>query len=433
MSYQEALQWIHSLYLFGSKLGLGRMEEMLKRLGNPHKLLRCVHIAGTNGKGSTAVMLAEIFKAQGFKTALYTSPYLESFTNRMAVNGTDINETDLINLVGLIRPLTEEIALSELGQPTQFEVVTVLAFLYFARCKPDWVVVEVGLGGRFDATNVIVPEVSVITNIGLDHTQVLGDTVEAIAFEKAGIIKAGVPVVTAAEKKPALSVIEETARRQNAPLTVIGRDVFYSTGQASIEGQVFDYQSKERKIFGLGISLPGRHQARNAATALAARELIPGLVFDEPAARCGLAATNWPGRLEVLSRKPLVLIDGAHNVDGVAALREALVEILAGRKLHLVLGFLGDKAIEDMLRLIVPLASAGLVVTRPDNQRAADPYSVAALVSSYTAIPALVVDDVSLAVTLSLHNTKDDEVLCVTGSLFTISNARKTLKDLLVK
>lgn len=427
MNYKQALAWIHSLYRFGSKPGLERIEELLRRLGEPHKRLRTVHITGTNGKGSTAALLSSILEAEGFRVGLYTSPYLESFTNRMAVSGREIGKKELALLATAIKPHVEAIACTGLGQPTEFEVVTAMAFSYFASQEPDWVVVEVGLGGRLDATNVILPCVSVITNVGLEHTQVLGDTVEKIAFEKAGIIKESVPVVTAADKPAALAVIEAVAAQRHAPLTVVGRDVTVKRGETSLDGQAFTYASRFRSLDGLKIQLLGRHQVINAACALAAREQLAEVPFSEEAARAGLAAARWPGRLEVVSREPLVILDGAHNTDGIQALREALPELIQGRKLYLVVGILADKAVGEILELVAPLATGGLIITSPDNPRAASPQEVAKLAARFASAPVQTARTVKEAVEMSLAAVRPGEALCVTGSLYTISEARAAL------
>ncbi|HHX75129.1 MAG TPA: bifunctional folylpolyglutamate synthase/dihydrofolate synthase, partial [Firmicutes bacterium] len=337
MNYQEALDWIHSLYRFGSNLGLERVTRLMKLLGNPQQQFRSVHIAGTNGKGSTAAFLAAMLQAEGLKVGLYTSPYIEAFTNRMAINGIDIDKDHLVAIVQKVKAAVEEMAAGEAGQPTEFEVVTALAFTYFAMAQPDWVVVEVGLGGRLDATNVITPDVTVITNIGLEHTQVLGETIAAIAGEKAGIIKPHIPVVTAAADEEALAVLRQVAADRGCPLYQVDRDFTYQVRSVSLEGTVFSYSSPWRRLSDVQVGLLGRHQARNATLALAARELLP-LPFREQAARVGLAHTRWPGRLELFSRRPLVMVDGAHNTDGVLALRTALQELLAGRRLRLVTG-----------------------------------------------------------------------------------------------
>lgn len=430
MHYQKALAWIHSLYRFGSKPGLERIEALLNELGNPQKELNCIHITGTNGKGSTAAMLAAMLKEQGLRVGLYTSPYLEAFTNRMAVDGSDIAEDDLARLVSRVKPLVEKVSQSHWGQPTEFEVVTALAFLYFAEKKPDYVVVEVGLGGRLDATNVIRPAVSVITNVGLEHTQVLGDTIAAIAGEKAGIIKEGVPVITAARKEEALAVIEEAARVRHAPLYRLDRDFFVTPREASLFGQTFDYKSDSRALLDLEIPLAGRHQLHNAAVALAALERLP-LPFDEQAVRRGLRKTAWPGRLEVFSADPLILVDGAHNPDGILALRQALAELAGDKPLVLILGILADKAVEEILSLIVPLATKKLILTRPQNPRAADPAQVAGLAKKYTGVPVCVIDDIFAATAAGVKEAGKGEALCISGSLYTISEARAALKSIL--
>ncbi|NLP36899.1 MAG: bifunctional folylpolyglutamate synthase/dihydrofolate synthase [Firmicutes bacterium] len=431
MDYQKALEWIHGLYRFGSNLGLERVNRLMELLGNPQHQFQSIHIAGTNGKGSTASFLAEMLQAEGFKVGLYTSPYIEKFTNRMAINGIDISEEEIVRIVEKVKPAVEELAAGEVGQPTEFEVVTALAFTYFALKKPDWGIVEVGLGGRLDATNVVQPRLSVITNIGLEHTQVLGETIAAIAAEKAGIIKRGVPVVTAAEKEEALRVFQDVVAQKETKLWQVDRDFTYEIRQAGLDGIIFDYQSPWRKITGLEIKLIGRHQARNAALAVAARELMP-LTFNEESVRTGLVRTRWPGRLEVFSREPLVMVDGAHNVDGILALRAALKEILVGRRLQLVLGILGDKAVDEILSLIIPVADAGIIITAPDNPRAANPYEVAELAKRYAGkTPVDVIPSVDDAVRRAVDGLPTGEALCVSGSLYTISEAREVLKELL--
>ena len=430
MNYQEALDWIHSLYRFGANLGLERVTRLMELLGNPQQQFRSVHIAGTNGKGSTAAFLAAMLQAEGYKVGLYTSPYIEAFTNRMAINGVDIDKNHLVAIVKKVKATVEEMKNSEAGQPTEFEVVTALAFTYFAMAKPDWVVVEVGMGGRLDATNVITPDVTVITNIGLEHTHVLGDTFAVIAGEKSGIIKPRIHVVTAAAHEEALAVIRQVAAAKGSPLYQVDKDFTYRLHSVSLEGTVFSYKSPWRELSNVQVCLLGRHQARNATLSLAARELMP-LPFQEQAAREGLLRTRWPGRLELFSRRPLVLVDGAHNTDGVLALRTALQELLAGRRLHLVIGILADKAVDEILSVLIPLATAGVIISTPQNPRAADPNLVAELAGRYAGdISVDVIPDVALAVKTAVARTRPEEALCICGSLYTVSEARETLKML---
>ncbi|MCR3922309.1 MAG: bifunctional folylpolyglutamate synthase/dihydrofolate synthase [Firmicutes bacterium] len=428
MKYEDALQWIHGLHRFGSNLGLERVTKLMDLLGNPQNKFRSVHVAGTNGKGSTAAFLAEILEAEGFRVGLYTSPYLEAFTNRMAINGEDISQEHLVQLVEQVKAAVDQLATSELGHPTEFEVVTALAFTYFAQSAPDWVVVEVGLGGRLDATNVITPVVSVITNIALEHTQYLGDTIADIAGEKAGIIKHGVPVVTAAQKEDALHIFRKIAKERNAAFYAVDHEFTQEVTSSSLDGLTFNYRSPWQQLDDLHIQLLGRHQARNAALAVAARELMP-IPSSPDVIRVGLAQTRWPGRLELFSRQPLVLVDGAHNTDGVLALRAALQELVGERKLRLVIGILGDKAVEEIVGVIVPLATAGVIVTTPDNPRAADPYLVAELARKFAGnVTVEVVASIHAAIEQAVNATRQDEALCVSGSLYTISEAREVLK-----
>ncbi len=430
MKYEDALNWIHGLYRFGSNLGLTRMTKLMELLGNPQHKFRSVHVAGTNGKGSTSAFLAQILQAEGLSVGLYTSPYIEAFTNRMALNGQDIAEDELVELVRQVKWAVEELAASEIGQPTEFEVVTALAFTYYAQHQPDWVVVEVGLGGRLDATNVITPAVSVITNIALDHTDVLGGTIAAIAREKAGIIKPGIPVVTGTEKEEALAVFREAVAERQSRLYALGHEFTEEVTASSLAGLTFNYQSPWHRLSDLQVKLLGRHQARNAAVAIAARELMP-IPFNEAAVREGLSKTTWPGRLEVFSQQPLVIVDGAHNPDGVLALRAALLELLGDRKLRLVVGILGDKAVEEIIGVIVPLAKAGVIVTTPNNPRAADPYVVAELAKKFAGdAPVEVLPKIQDAVQRAVALTQPDEALCVSGSLYTISEAREVLKEI---
>ncbi|HSW35660.1 MAG TPA: Mur ligase family protein, partial [Candidatus Limnocylindrales bacterium] len=313
LRYREALDWIHGLGRFGINPGLERVSALLHLLDNPHHKVCFVHIAGTNGKGSTAAMLASILRASGYCTGLYTSPYLLSFTNRMAVNGSDVAREDLVELVDLVRPLVERIgAEGRLGQPTEFEVVTVLAMLYFARRQVDLVVLETGLGGRLDATNVVNPLVSIITNVSLDHMEVLGDTVEAIAGEKAGIIKRGIPLLTASDDQRVLEVIQSRCLQMGAAfyrvisspkacLTKTFGNPAYALQSVAEHGQEFAYCGFQWQKHNLFIPLRGVYQVSNAATALAAAELLAekGFEFTDARVRQGLAETNWPGRLEL--------------------------------------------------------------------------------------------------------------------------------------
>ncbi len=437
--YLEALDWIHGLSRFGIKPGLERMNAMLDRLGNPHRQVDYVHIAGTNGKGSTAAILASILEAAGYQIGLYTSPYLLSFTNRMAINGRDIEQEELADLVGLIRPVVEGVTADErYGQPTEFEVVTVLALTYFARREVDLVVLEVGLGGRLDATNVVDPLLSIITNVDLEHTEVLGDTVEEVAFEKAGIIKEGIPVLTASEDPRVLAVIKARASELDASLyslfaphdnggKKIKRPVF-NRRVITDKGQIFDYTGFKRSYQDLFIPLRGRYQICNAATALAAVELLEnrGTMVDEKHLRQGLSEVIWPGRLELLKNSPKLVMDGAHNPAAIRQMAEALTEYFSYRRLVLVFGIMTDKDAPAMMSAILPLADR-VIFTKASIPRAADPAGLykTALEQLYCSREkASVNDDIGMALEEALNGASPEDLVLVTGSFYTVSDAR---------
>ena len=434
MNYQEALEWIHSTGRFGIKPGLGRMARMMGLLGNPHKKIRVIHIAGTNGKGSTAAFLSKILEEAGYRVGLYTSPYLEAFTNRMAINGEDIPEEKLVEIVNMIKPLVEDISADpELGQMTEFEVVTSIALYYFAMEAPDFVVLEVGLGGRLDATNVIEnPLVAVVTNIGLEHTEVLGDTIEKIAWEKAGIIKEGVQVVTAVPRLEALQVIQQKCLEQNAALFNLREKVNIEKKSSSLEGQTFHYSNFQGlQLKDLFISLLGEHQIVNSSTAVAVIEVLQGKGYhiSENAVRQGLKDARWAGRLEVMGKNPLMILDAAHNTDGVKSLKKALKEQVKYNKLVLVIGILGDKALDDMLKEIIPMADK-IIITKPDSPRAAEPETVAQTAEKYTRYPIILEDSIPRAINIALSLAEPKDLLLISGSLYTISEARKAVKQL---
>jgi dihydrofolate synthase/folylpolyglutamate synthase len=429
LDYEEALSWIHSIGRFGMNLGLARIEKLLRELGNPHEKLKFLHIGGTNGKGSTASFAASILESSGYRVGLYTSPYLEQFTNRMSINGVDISRERLVELVNRVKPLVETIAANpDYGQPTEFEVVTALALAYFAAESPDIVILEVGLGGRLDATNVVKPLVTAISTISLEHTQVLGNTVQDIALEKAGIIKEGSPVVTQA-KDEALSVLEEACRKKNVPLFSFGREFSARKVSGNLNGQLFHYRGIGHTLHNLRISLLGDYQIKNASLALAATELLieKGFIIPEEAIRNGLAGARWPGRLEIVRRSPLVVIDGAHNAEAFQGLRNALQNTFAYRRLILVLGILGDKALENILEIIVPLADA-LVITKPNNPRAAEPEDLKKIACKMVNGPVFVEENIPKAVNLAITMARSPDLVLVAGSLYVIGDARLFLK-----
>ncbi|CCO07672.1 bifunctional folylpolyglutamate synthase/dihydrofolate synthase [Desulforamulus hydrothermalis] len=427
MNYHQAIQYLKGLTKFGMNLGLDRIRELLRRLGNPHRHLKIIHIGGTNGKGSTTAMISSILRAAGFKTGMFTSPHLHSYTERFIINGQPVAPSQLAELISEIRPHLDDMVKEGFEHPTEFEVSTALALLYFARQQVDYVALEVGLGGAIDSTNVVIPQVSVITNVALDHMDLLGQTVEEIARVKAGIIKKGVPVVTAATGT-ALEVIRQVAAANQSRLVTVGREVSWHTGQSPgqggcrqlvINGQYHNYHIK--------LPLLGRHQQINAATAVAAVETLfsgcrrlPAAVVEE-----GLRRVEWPGRLEVVGQNPTVLLDGAHNHAGAQALRQALQEYFANRQVIFVLGMLADKQRQQVVDELAPLAKA-VIVTRPGHPRAGDWYRLAEYVKKY--LPNVeIVEEVPQAVNRALAKAGAADVVCITGSLYMVADARSAL------
>ncbi|NLA26392.1 MAG: bifunctional folylpolyglutamate synthase/dihydrofolate synthase [Firmicutes bacterium] len=434
-AYRRALDWIHSIGRFGIKPGLQRIEALLSLLGNPHRQLKYVHIGGTNGKGSVAAMIAAVLQASGYRTALYTSPYILAFNNRMSINGRDISSSELVRLVEMLRPLTEKISGErQLGPLTEFEVVTALAFSYFSRRKPDIVVLEVGLGGRLDATNVVTPLVSMITNISLDHTQVLGKFLGDVAREKAGIIKAGVPLVTGTTEEEGRRVIESTCRERWAPLFYAlpseespppgVKSAFCTHRQITAGGQLLDYEGFALSLKDLHIPLRGRFQVSNAAVALAALEQLSacGFSFTEKNIRRGLEKTVWPARLELLRRRPLLILDGAHNPAAMQGLSLSLPEYFSYNRLILVLGAMADKDL-SMFDYILPLADT-VVLTRPQLPRAAETEKLAAFLENRFSGRVIVEQEVDRALVTALDLAAAEDAVLVTGSFYTVSEAR---------
>ncbi len=427
MTYAEALDYLHSLYRFGSRLGLERVRRLLELCGNPQESVRAVHVAGTNGKGSVTAMVASILREAGYKTGMYISPYLEHFTERIQVNGKEIARRRVAELVTRVRPLVDAMVAEGYEHPTEFEVVTALAFLHYAEESTDLVALEVGLGGRFDATNTVNSLVSVITNISFDHMDRLGTTLPQIAYEKAGIIGERGTVVTGASGE-ALKVIEDTAAQRCARLIVVGRDVTFDEVSSDHRRQLLNVRSLSHDYRELEISLIGRHQQANAATAVAAVEALAwsGYQVVPAAVRSGLARARWPGRLEILGRDPMVLIDGAHNADGARVLAEALRDIVPHRKLVLVLGLLGDKCVRDILSQLVPLADE-VVVTRPVSPRALAPEVLAREVAAFDR-PVWASESIAAAVEYALSRTGPGDAVCIAGSLYLIGHVRGLLR-----
>jgi len=432
VDYKEALEFLRRLTKFGFNLGLERIRELTRRCGVPQERLRFIHIGGTNGKGSVAAMVASILKEAGYRVGLFTSPHLHSYTERMRINGVPIPEERLAALLTWFKPVLEAMVAAGYEHPTEFEVSTAVALKYFAEEGVDLAVLEVGLGGAIDSTNVISSAlVSCITNVGMDHMEYLGNNIAEIARVKAGIIKDGGVVVTAARRPAALEEISRTCREKGATLYRVGRDVTWQERRFSLAGGEFDLQGLLGTYEGLKISLLGRHQLENAATAVAVVEAAVrhhGLGVTEEHIRHGLVQASWPGRLEIMHREPMVVIDGAHNVDGARTLRRALEELFSYRRLILVLGMLADKEREKVVAELAP-KSAVVIVTRPNNPRAGNWQSLAGFVRRYGE-QVEVIEEIPEALDRALNIAGPSDLICVTGSLYMVADAREWLKKL---
>ncbi len=435
MDYRAAIAYLHSLTDYEKTrierytpdtLDLTRVERLLEALGNPHLGFRCFHIAGTKGKGSTAAMLESALRAAGHVTGLYTSPHLHTFRERVQVAGAPITREEVVALVRELQPSIEQVE-----GVTTFEAATAIAFQHFARRSVEIAVVEVGLGGRLDATNVVRPEVSIITSLSLDHTYLLGTTLEAIAGEKAGIVKPGIPVVSAPQRPQALAVIEEVCRQQAAPLTKVGTDWTYEAGPADIDGQSFSARRISGRMSELEgeyrIPLLGRHQLENALCAIAALDIArgPDLPASAEAVRAGLRQVSWPGRLEIVSRQPLVVVDCAHNPYSAQVLGQALQEWFPGRRWVLIYGASADKDAAGMLEALLPLAKY-VIATRSDHPRATAPTEIADEVATAGG-GAEVSVSVQQAIRRAFEIVEPEDGLLITGSIFLVADAREEL------
>lgn len=416
MTYEEALSYIHSICWKGSKLGLDRTRELLGKLNDPQKELKFIHIAGTNGKGSTAAMLSSILEEAGYRVGLYTSPFINRFNERMQVNHQPIPDEELAALTEYVRPYADAMA----DSPTEFELITALAMVWFARQKCDIVVLEVGMGGELDSTNIIdVPEAAVIAAMGLDHVKELGPTMADIARAKAGIIKEGGRVVSYGGNPEADEVIAAVCRARNASLCQPDFSAIVP-GDFSLEGQTFSYKG----WCGLRIPLVGAYQMNNAAVVLETVEVLRqrGWSVSDEAVRQGLADTRWPARFEVLRRDPVFIVDGGHNPHGIRATAESLRRLFPGRKITFVTGVMADKDVEHILGLIVPLADQFFTV-RPDNPRAMDAGELARRIEAMgaKATPCASVRD---GVDRAIQAEGPHGVACALGSLYMSGEVR---------
>jgi dihydrofolate synthase / folylpolyglutamate synthase len=441
LTFTEALNYLDSFINYERQprvpytreaFDLSEFERFLARLGNPHRRLNTVVVAGTKGKGSTAAMIASMAQASGLKVGLYTSPHLCSIRERIRVDNEIVSEEVFAALVNDLMPHIEAAGIAGVRRfRTFFEILTAMALVHFQNVGVDLAVLEVGLGGRLDATNVAAPLVSVITSISLDHTEVLGDTIPQIAREKAGIIKPHGLTVVAPQQPEALEVVRDVCAVQGARLRDVSRDLRWRTLSCSWEGSIFDLQSPVRSYPTLEIPLAGQHQILNAATAIATAEQLQmqGLPISVEGIRRGMRQVQWEGRLETISRQPWIVLDGAHNRDSARCLREALVTCFQYHRLILVLGISANKNLAGIAEELTPLAAI-TVATRAMVPRAAPPQRVADLAAQWGA-HTIVEEDTQKALAHAITATQPDDLLLVTGSLYLVGDAKRFLPGLL--
>lgn len=428
MEYNDVISYINSIERFGSRPGLVRVQNLLRRLGNPEKNLKVIHVAGTNGKGSVSTMISYILEKSGYDVGMYTSPHLENYNERIKINNKDISDEEFATAGEKIIKACQECVENNEEHPTVFEFLTAMALLYFDEQSVDFVVLEVGLGGRYDATNVIEnPLLSVITSISMDHMDVLGDSIESIAFEKAGIIKKNCSTVLFFPNNKVYNIIKSVCESLNSQLYYVS-DMHIQNVRHSIEGITFSINTDFYSYKDLKVSLIGEHQIYNTALVLLAVEVLrnKGIEISEENVRIGLEECYWPGRLEIVGKNPLILLDGAHNEEGALALAKAFEQYFHDQNITLLIGVLKDKPYELMLKQLLPYASK-VVLTEPNSSRKLpidELEKTAVKYSSYIYQNA----DIAQAYELALKLTNEKDVLCCAGSLYLIGEIKKMIK-----
>ena len=456
-SYEDALAFLYkaidyekliSYQYNASTFSLDRMVKMLEYAGNPHKSFPSIHITGTKGKGSTAIMMSTILEHAGLTTGLFTSPHLVDLKERIQINRQNISEHEFTSNLNEFRLYIQHLRETEpSASPTFFEILTAVAMLYFKKKQVDMAVLEVGLGGRLDSTNVVIPQVSVITNVGFDHTAILGNTLSSIAYEKAGIIKQGVPVVSAVESPEALLVIEKTCKEKDARLYLLGRDIWVEEirnpkseirnratersrrSPKSERGLVCKIRTWRHTYPEIFLPLVGMHQAKNCALALGALEIMReqgNISIDDETIRNALVHVHCPARVEVIGKNPLIILDYAHTVDSMRFLRMSLLENFKFHKLILILGFAQDKDLDNILKEIVTVGDL-IIVTRSKNPRAAPPEDLSQRIEMLCGKHAVIFDNTQDAVVAAKQKASKEDLICITGSVYVAGEAKQAL------
>ncbi|MFQ6321202.1 bifunctional folylpolyglutamate synthase/dihydrofolate synthase [Bacillus halotolerans] len=426
-AYEEARSWIHSRLKFGVKPGLDRMKQLMARLDHPEKNIRALHVAGTNGKGSTVAFIRSMLQEAGYTVGTFTSPYIITFNERISVNGTPITDEEWVTLVNQVKPIVEELDQTEHGQPTEFEIMTACAFLYFAAYhQVDFVIFETGLGGRYDSTNVVEPLLTVITSIGHDHMNILGNTIEEIAGEKAGIIKEGIPIVTAVTQPEALQVIRHEAERKSAPFQSLHDTSRIYNEKALPAGEQFSLKTGETCYEDIRTSLIGTHQRQNAALSILAAEWLNReniAELSDAALRSGLIKAAWPGRLELVQEHPPVYLDGAHNEEGIDKLTETMKQRFPDSDICVVFSALKDKPYHDMIKKLETIAHSIHFASFdfPRASLAKDLYDASEISSKSWN------EDPEHVIKLIDSKKGSNDIVLITGSLYFISDIRKRM------
>ncbi|MDD3394362.1 MAG: bifunctional folylpolyglutamate synthase/dihydrofolate synthase [Anaerotignum sp.] len=424
MNYQESIYYLEEEIGFASCPGLERITELMEALGNPEKTLKVIHIAGTNGKGSAAALLSSMLQESGLRTATYTSPHLETYNERFLINGQEISDEAFAKIMTRTKEACTQLVAQGKDAPTLFEVITGAAFLYFAEENVDIAIIEVGLGGKYDATNIIEnPILSIIMSISMDHTDFLGNTIEQIAAEKAGIIKKSCPLVLYSQEELVYNIVKCRADTLEAPL-YCPSDAKINISSQSLDGTVFDVKSTSFAYDGLFLPLLGQHQIQNCVTILEACEVLKGSGFPltEEQIRAGISKAFWAGRMEICKKSPMVVLDGAHNADGIRRLAENVNIYFKNYSITLVLGVLGDKEYEKMAELILPLANQ-VVFTEPHSERKLDAETLANI-THHKELPFYIEPMLEKAYQTALNITQESGMILCCGSLYMIGALR---------